>query len=178
MAGIMATRFPHKAPELLSYMATILQAERKYKTGCWASYDRQYRRAALARKDLDWSVVDTDLYSQVFTGKSQSNPPSSHTPKILTNTNSAVSLEPPPSSVLPTAQQHLIIPRHLPPYRSKLQRSAMDASVACPGTGVNTCKSTGDVAHRSLTLATSRLCRRIKSRLRSHPPEIHSPSCN
>ena len=43
--------------------------ERNYE---WVAYDRQYRREALARKDLNWSVTDPRLYNEAFTGRARS----------------------------------------------------------------------------------------------------------
>ena len=64
MAAVMATRFPHKAPELFAYQASIIRAERNYEAGRWVTYDRQFRREALARRDLNWSTPDPRLYSE------------------------------------------------------------------------------------------------------------------
>ena len=72
MAALLATRFPHKAPELFAYMATIVRAERNYEPGRWVAYDRQFRREALAKKSLDWSVPEPRLYSEAFTGRARS----------------------------------------------------------------------------------------------------------
>ncbi len=36
------------------------------------TYDRQYRRQALARKDLNWPVTHPRLYNQAFTGRARS----------------------------------------------------------------------------------------------------------
>ena len=33
------------------------------------AYDRQYRRQALAKQDLNWSVTDARLYNEAFTGR-------------------------------------------------------------------------------------------------------------
>ena len=38
------------------------------------AYDRQFRREALARRSLDWSVPDPRLYSEAFTGRVRSIP--------------------------------------------------------------------------------------------------------
>ncbi len=38
------------------------------------TYDRQFRREALARKDLNWSIPDPRLYSEAFTGRARSIP--------------------------------------------------------------------------------------------------------
>ena len=56
MAALLSQRFPTKAPELFTELATVVRAERNYEAGRWAAYDCQYRREALARKSLDWSV--------------------------------------------------------------------------------------------------------------------------
>ena len=74
MAGILASRFPNKAPVFFAYLATIVRAERNYQPGSWVAYDRQYRREALARRDLNWSRTDTTLYSEAFTGRAKSIP--------------------------------------------------------------------------------------------------------
>ena len=63
MAAILCTRFLEKAPELLAYQASIIRAERNYEGKQWA-YDRQFRREALARKD----VLDPRLYNEASTG--------------------------------------------------------------------------------------------------------------
>ena len=71
MAAILCTRFPHKAPELLTYQAAIVRAECNYEGTQWVSYDCRYCREALARKDLNWSVLDPRLYSEAFTGRAK-----------------------------------------------------------------------------------------------------------
>ena len=65
MAAILATRFPLKAPEFWAYQATIVRAERNYEGTRWVAYDRQFRR------DLNWSVTDTRLYNEAFTGRAR-----------------------------------------------------------------------------------------------------------
>ena len=71
MTAVLTTRFPAKAPELLAYQATIVRAERNYEGKRWVSYDRQFRREALARKDLNWSVSNARLYNEAFTGRAR-----------------------------------------------------------------------------------------------------------
>ena len=68
---MLCSRFPEKAPELFAYAATIVRAERNYEGQRWVIYDRQYRREALARKDLNWSVTDSRLYNEAFTGRAR-----------------------------------------------------------------------------------------------------------
>ena len=74
MAGILATRFPLKAPELFAYHASIIRVERNYEKYRWVAYDRQYRREALARKDLNWSAENSRLYNEAFTGRAKAIP--------------------------------------------------------------------------------------------------------
>ncbi len=74
MAATLTSRFTEKAPELFAYQVSIVRAERNYETGRWVAYDRQYRREALARKDLNWSVTDPHLYNEAFTGRTRSIP--------------------------------------------------------------------------------------------------------
>ena len=68
MAAIMVTRFPLKAPELFACQAMIVRAQRNYEGEHWVTYDRQFRREALARWDLNWSIP---LYQEAFTGRAR-----------------------------------------------------------------------------------------------------------
>ncbi len=63
MAAILASRFPAKA-----YQAQIVRTARNYDSDHWIAYDGQFRREALARKDLNWSVPNHRLYNEAFTG--------------------------------------------------------------------------------------------------------------
>ena len=74
MLAVLSTRFPEKAPELFSYQASILRAERNYDDKRWVAYDRRYRQEALVQKDLNWSVTNTRLYNEAFTGRVQAIP--------------------------------------------------------------------------------------------------------
>ena len=78
MAAVLSTRFPEKAPELFAYQAAIVRAERNFEGNRWVSYDRCYRREALASKSLDWSIPNTRLYNEAFTGHARSLPRCSH----------------------------------------------------------------------------------------------------
>ena len=69
LAAVLCSRFPEKAPELFAYAATIVRAERNYEGQRWVIYDRQYRREALARKDLNWSVTDSRLITRLSLGE-------------------------------------------------------------------------------------------------------------
>ena len=71
MAAILCSRFPEKAAEIFAYQATIVQAERNYDGEHWVVYDHQFRREALVRKDLNWSVTDPRLHNEAFTGRAR-----------------------------------------------------------------------------------------------------------
>ena len=72
MAAVLCSKFPDKAGELFAYQASIVRAERNYEGKRWVAYDYQYRREALARKDLNWSITDPRLYNEAFTGRAWS----------------------------------------------------------------------------------------------------------
>ena len=71
LAAVLVTRFPEKGPELWAYQSTILNAAHSYEGDTWVAYDRQYRREMLARKDLNWSVPNSRLYNEAFTGRAR-----------------------------------------------------------------------------------------------------------
>ena len=71
MAAVICSRFPDKAPEMFAYLGTIVRAERNYEGLRWVTYDRQFRREALANKNLNWSVTDSRLYNEAFTGRAK-----------------------------------------------------------------------------------------------------------
>ena len=73
MAAVLCSRYPKKAPELFAYQASIVRAVRNFEGDHWVSYDRQYRREALFRKDLDWSVQNSRLFNEAFTGCARPN---------------------------------------------------------------------------------------------------------
>ena len=78
MAALLVTRFPQKGPELWAYQSTIVKAAHNYEGCNWVAYDRQFRRDMLARKDLNWSVPNAQLYSEAFTGRAKCIPRCPH----------------------------------------------------------------------------------------------------
>ena len=71
MAAILISQYPSKAAELLAYQRTILCAHRDFEGTAWVTYDTCYRRQAAAKKSLDWSQVDFNLYNQTFAGRAK-----------------------------------------------------------------------------------------------------------
>ena len=78
MAAVLVSRFPEKAPELWAYQSTILRAAHDFEGANWVAYDRQFRREMLAGKCLDWSIPNTRLYNEAFTGRARSIPRCPH----------------------------------------------------------------------------------------------------
>ena len=68
VANLLSTCFLEKAPELWAYQATVIRAARNYDNSAWVAYDHQFRREALAAKDLNWSVPNHRLYRYVGPG--------------------------------------------------------------------------------------------------------------
>ena len=71
LAAVLVSRFPEKGPELWAYQSTILNAAHSYEGVTWVAYDRQFRREMLARKDLNWSIPNSRLYNEAFTGRAK-----------------------------------------------------------------------------------------------------------
>jgi len=65
MAAILAARSPEKVPEQLAYIASIIRAQIYYE-GKKVTCDRQFRREALMRKNMNWSITDARLYHEAF----------------------------------------------------------------------------------------------------------------
>ena len=66
---LLTSRFPEKAPELFTYLASIIQAERNFDDRRWVTYDCCFRCEALAQKSLDWFFPNASLYNEALTGR-------------------------------------------------------------------------------------------------------------
>eukprot|EP00731_Ephydatia_muelleri_P011099 Em0005g1685a len=71
LASVLTTKHPTKSAELWAYQSAIIRATRNFEGTAWVAYDRQFRREALARKDLNWSVTNSRLNSEAFTGRAK-----------------------------------------------------------------------------------------------------------
>ena len=71
LVGALATVYPAKVPELMAYQTTILRCYRDFEGAAWAQYDRAYRSQAALSKDLNWSRINTTLYSLCFAGRAK-----------------------------------------------------------------------------------------------------------
>lgn len=69
LVTVLASRFPAKVPQLMTYQKTIVKAHRTYSGHGWVTYDTAYRRRAANSKSLDWGVIDFNLYTETFAGR-------------------------------------------------------------------------------------------------------------
>jgi hypothetical protein len=54
-----------------SSWTTILWCYRDFEGAAWAQYGRAYRRQAALLRDLNWSRINTTLYSLCFAGRAK-----------------------------------------------------------------------------------------------------------
>ena len=104
MAALLTARFPEKTPEFWAYQSTILRAAHNYEGGS------QYRRAMLARRDLNWSTTNTSLYNEAFTGRAKAIPRCVH---CLSDDHSEASR---PHNPHPPPPRLGLIPSAAPPH--------------------------------------------------------------
>eukprot|EP00731_Ephydatia_muelleri_P029970 Em0021g493a len=71
LASVLTSRYPGKAAEMWAYQSSIIHAARNYDGTAWVVYNRQFRREALARRDLNWSATNVQLYSEAFTRRAK-----------------------------------------------------------------------------------------------------------
>ena len=71
LVGVLTTKYPAYAPDLMAYQRTIVHAHRSFAGDGWVTYDMCYRRNASLQKSLQGSLVDFTLYNQTFTGKAK-----------------------------------------------------------------------------------------------------------
>ena len=84
LASVLCSKYPEKAAEFWAYQSSILRAVKNFEGPARVAYDRQYRREALARRDLNWSACNPRLYNEAFTGRAKTIPRCQH---CLSNTH-------------------------------------------------------------------------------------------
>ena len=65
--GVIISKFPHRASELLEYMSLIRYAAKYHRGLGWCVYDIKFRQKAAANKSLKWSTIDSQLWLKTFT---------------------------------------------------------------------------------------------------------------
>ena len=62
---VVATKFPERIAEIMSYQSIIAMASQKCRWLCWVIYDQKFRQAVGGNL---WTKVDPSIYGQCFTG--------------------------------------------------------------------------------------------------------------
>ena len=65
--GVIISKFPHRASELLEYMSLIRYAAKYHRGLGWCVYDIKFWQKAAANKALKWSTIDSQLWLKTFT---------------------------------------------------------------------------------------------------------------
>ena len=65
--GVVITKCPSRAAELLEYMSLIRYAAKYHRGLGWCVYDIKFRQKAAVNKSLLWSVIDSQLWLKTFT---------------------------------------------------------------------------------------------------------------
>ena len=63
-----------ESPRAVAYQTTILRAAHNYEGSNWVAYDCQFSRDVLARKDLNWSTPNAQLYNKAFMERTKAIP--------------------------------------------------------------------------------------------------------
>ena len=68
----MAIKFRDINPEVSSIMAygvVMSQTAREHPVERWLMYDRKYRESAGARKEINWNILNSNLWNRCFSGQ-------------------------------------------------------------------------------------------------------------
>lgn len=65
----LATKFPERIAELMSYQTIIAKTSQKYRWPSWVVYDQNFRQEAAGNPNQSWAKVDPSIYAQCFTGQ-------------------------------------------------------------------------------------------------------------
>ena len=72
--AVLTSRYPDKGPKLMSYLRTIVHAQRTFSGEGWVTYNLAYHRQAAILKTLNWSQIDFNRYNEIFTGRAKPLP--------------------------------------------------------------------------------------------------------
>lgn len=78
LVAILGSAYPQHIVDFMAYQRSIVRASRIFEGSAWVVYDRCYRRRAALTKDLNWSVQQTALYNEAFTGRARTIPRCGH----------------------------------------------------------------------------------------------------
>ena len=123
LVGALATAHPDEVAELMAYQTTILRCYRDFEGVAWAQYDRAYRHQAALSKDLNWSRINTTLYSLCFAGQAKRGQVCSH---CLSNNHQSDNC---PEAPAPVGQPlHAKHSARAPPPRNYVGCSTLEAA--------------------------------------------------
>ena len=70
-AAVVVKQHPERARSLFAYSSLIARCSAKYRWPSWVVYDQNFRQEAAESGNLDWAKVDPSIYTQCFTGATQ-----------------------------------------------------------------------------------------------------------
>ena len=76
--GRPGIKYPQHVPDFMAYQKSIVRASQNFEGSSWVLYDQCYRRQAVATKNLTWSIPDSALYNEAFTGRAKAIPCCQH----------------------------------------------------------------------------------------------------
>ena len=82
--SIRGSHSPEMIPELMTYMGTIIRANREYVGSEWLGYNMLFRKHAALRNNTRWSVINLTIYMRCFTAAVR-NPPRCETCLSITH---------------------------------------------------------------------------------------------
>ena len=68
LVGVLSTAYPSKVPQFMAYQSTIIRCYKDFEGPAWVQYD--HRQVAVS-KNLEWSHINTTLYSPIFAGQAK-----------------------------------------------------------------------------------------------------------
>ena len=62
-SATLASKFPERIQELMTYQTTIAKASRKYRWPSWVVYDQNFRQEVAGNPSQSWAKVDPRVYA-------------------------------------------------------------------------------------------------------------------
>jgi hypothetical protein len=71
LVSVLSQKYPSFLPELMAYMSLIVKCQKRFEGLGWFNYDRAFRRQAAITRSMNWSRMDSTLFSLAFMGKAK-----------------------------------------------------------------------------------------------------------